>query len=143
MPEFLGFCAPAFPDADDDVSNLAPDLVERSLAFHDPPGIYVHVVGHPPIGLWIGANLHHGRDGGPDDRAAPGDEQDYMAAARDQFGDLGIVVDIGEAEADFAVRNHIEQVETAARRNVASAWPPYQIGTRPDSGRGLIPASSR
>src|SRR5271163_4337506 len=42
-----------------------------------------------------------------------------MAAARDQFGDLGIVVDIGETEADFAVRNHIEQVETAARRNVA------------------------
>ena len=130
MPEFLGFCPPAFPETDDDVANLAPDLVERRLAFHDSPGIHVHVVGHPPIGLWIGANLYHGRDGGPDDRAAPGDEQDYMAAARDQFGDLGIVVDIGEAEADFAVRNHIEQAETRGGMSPGLMRP--EIGAAPD-----------
>ena len=30
----------------------------------------------------------------------------------------------------------------AVRRNVASAWPPNQIGTLPDLGRGLMPPSS-
>ena len=119
VPQFLGFRAPALAEADHHVADLAANLVERGLAFHDPSRIHVHVVGHAPIRLGIGADLDHRRDRRADHRSAPGDEQDGMAAAGDQFGDFGIVVDVGKAEANFAVGDDVEQVEAAARRNVA------------------------
>ena len=52
-------------------------------------------------------------------RATPGDKQHRVAAAGDQFSDFGVVVDIGEAKPDFAVGNHVEQIEAAAWRNIA------------------------
>ena len=121
-------------ETEDQVADLAADLVERGRAFEDAAGVDVHVVGHAPVGLGIGADLDDRRDGRADHRAAPGDEQDGMAAAGDQLGDLGVVVDVGEAEADLAVGHDVEQIEAAARRDVAGL---DQAGDRRGAGLGV------
>ena len=59
-----------------------------------------------------------------------------MAAAGDQFDDLGVVGDVGEAEADLAVGHHVQQIQAAARRNVARLDQP---GDRPAAALGVGP----
>ena len=69
------------------VEDLGADLVERAAALEDAAGVDVHVVGQPPVGLGVGADLDHRRDRRADDRAAAGREQDDMRAAGDQLDD--------------------------------------------------------
>jgi hypothetical protein len=42
-----------------------------------------------------------------------------VGAARDELGDLGVVVDVREAEPHLAVGHDVEEVEAARRRHVA------------------------
>ena len=119
MAEFLGLGPAAHGEIEDEVADLGADRLERGVAVEDAAGIHVHVLGHPAPGLRVGADLDDRRDRRPHHRAATSDEQDGMGAAGDQLGYLSVVVDVGKAEAHLAVRHHVEEIKTAARRDVA------------------------
>src|SRR6185436_16661291 len=113
-----------------EVEDLAAHFVELR-ALQDAAGVHVHVVAHALESVRVRAHLDDRRDGGTDHRAAAGGEQDQVRTAGDQFDDLGVVGDVGESEARFAVRYHVEQVQAAARRDVAGLDEP---GNRRRSG---------
>ena len=87
--------------------------------FQNTAGIDVHVVGHAPIGIGVGADFDDRRDRRADDRAPARREQHHMRPAGHEFDDLGVVADIGKTEADIAIRNHIQQIKPAPRRDIA------------------------
>lgn len=63
------------------------DLLDRLLAGDDPPGVQVHIMLHPLIGVRVAADLDHGHGGESLRGAAPGGEHHHLRAGGRHAGE--------------------------------------------------------
>ena len=119
MPQGFGGAGSAGGHFPHPFEYVLADLLHAGFAFDDGAGVDVHVVRHAPVSVRIGAHLDDRRNGRTHHGAAPGGEQYQMRSAGDQFDDFRIVRDVGEAEARFAVRHDVQQVQPSLGRQVA------------------------
>src|SRR5205809_401637 len=85
VTKFFGFGK--FPSRyrDNPAENLNSNLLYRSLASNDEPGIYVHVATHSGKGFRIPADFQYRRNHTADYAAASGGKQDYVRTAGNQI----------------------------------------------------------